>query len=128
VAGGKNEAGEYEVVFAQIGDSTAWRCTDAGWSQLGQTEMQEDIVSTAVDPLPLHDRAYVWRETFSSGETLALVSDGVGNIMLANPSFKRELGRLWSGSAPSLGDLLKVVDASVKTFDDDRTFVGVRFP
>jgi serine/threonine protein phosphatase PrpC len=128
VAGGKNEAGEYEVVLAQIGDSTAWRCTETGWLQLGQIESQEEIVSTAVDPLPLHDQAYVWRETFSSGDTLALVSDGVGNILSANPSFKRELARLWSGSAPSLGDLLKVLDASVKTFDDDRTFVGVRFP
>ncbi len=84
-------------------------------------------MSNAVDPLPLHLQAAVWRETFRPGETFALVSDGVGNLLLGNPSFERELARLWAGSAPSLGNLLTIIDASVKSFDDDRTLIGVRF-
>lgn len=118
--------GSREVVVAQIGDSTAWRHRSGEWQQLGEEE-QGEVHNTAVDPLPLHSSARVWRETFRSGETLALVSDGVGNILHANASYRRELSAVWNEWAPAPGKLLQVVDATVKSFGDDRTLVGVRF-
>lgn len=120
----------FEVTLLQVGDSTAWRRSSAegGWVKLG--EDQDDgstLISTAVDPLPLHHEARVWKETFKAGETLALVSDGVGNMFQANSDYASVLAGLWQDGAPTPSRLLEVVDATVKSFDDDRTFVGVHF-
>ncbi|WP_179789925.1 protein phosphatase 2C domain-containing protein [Actinopolymorpha rutila] len=123
--------GTREVVLAQIGDSDAWRKTDNGWTSLGHGDDPNSgsaVLSTVVDPLPEHPTARVWRESFAPGETLALVSDGIGNILRLQPSYAHDLAELWRRGAPSPASLLKVVDATVKAFDDDRTFVGVRFP
>lgn len=128
VSASATDDGGRDVVVAQIGDSTAWRHSSGEWQQLGEGDATEgDVHSTSVEPLPLHSKARVWRETFRPGETLALVSDGVGNILHANASYRRELSAMWSEWAPAPAHLLQVVDATVKSFGDDRTFVGVRF-
>lgn len=117
--------GSRKVVVAQIGDSTAWRHRSNEWHQLGEVEKRE--VGTMVEMLPFHSNARVWCETFRAGETLALVSDGVGELLHYRVGYERELSALWRECAPAPGNLLNVVDATVKSFDDDRTFVGVRF-
>ncbi|MFD2082885.1 Serine/threonine protein phosphatase PrpC [Actinopolymorpha cephalotaxi] len=122
--------GHHEVVLAQIGDSDAWHTTGGGWAALGpggDTNGGSAIFTTFVEPLPDHPIARVWQESFAAGETLALVSDGVGNILRMQPAYAKALAALWSETSPSPASLLKVVDATVKSFDDDRTFVGVRF-
>ncbi|MBY9075962.1 protein phosphatase 2C domain-containing protein [Nocardioides sp. WL0053] len=121
----------FEVTLLQVGDSTAWRCSseEGGWVKLGEEpDDRSTLISTAVDPLPLHHEARVWRETFEAGETLALVSDGVGNMFQANSDYASVLAGLWQDGAPTPSRLLEVVDATVKSFDDDRTFVGIHFP
>jgi serine/threonine protein phosphatase PrpC len=121
-------AGNFEVILAQVGDSSAWRLRDGQWTKLGATSEETDSpIDTAVEPLPLYSTARVWRETFRPGEALALVSDGIGNILPANRDFADALAELWRADAPSPAQLLGVVDATVKTYDDDRTFVGLRF-
>jgi serine/threonine protein phosphatase PrpC len=120
--------GDIEVTLAQVGDSSAWRLRDGQWTELGaEAEDAESPIITAVESLPLYPKARVWRETFHPGETLALVSDGVGNILPANRGFADALAALWQVDAPAPAELLSVLDATVKSYDDDRTFVGLRF-
>lgn len=120
--------GGFEVILAQVGDSSAWRLRDGQWTELGaEPEDAESPIITAVESMPLHPTARVWRETFHPGETLALVSDGVGNILPANREFADALAALWQVDAPAPAELLSVLDATVKSYDDDRTFVGLRF-
>lgn len=117
-----------EVVVAQIGDSTAWVTTADGWECLeDDPQSGSGPLSTDVLPMPHHTRATIRRHGLRRTETLALVSDGVGNILSANPSFGHELGVIWEKCAPTPSTLLSLVDATVKSYDDDRTFVGVRF-
>lgn len=124
----ENGDGGREVIIAQIGDSTAWVVTPDGWECIGaDTEGGDGPLSTSVSPMPHHTLATISRRTLHRSETLALVSDGVGNILSTNPSFCRELGFMWQRCAPTTANLLSVVDATVKSYDDDRTFVGVRF-
>jgi serine/threonine protein phosphatase PrpC len=127
-----NDGGEaaYDVLLLQVGDSSAWRIANGVWSELGRSDDSGppgSLISTAVDPLPLHREARIWRERFRPGETLALVSDGIGNILSANDEFATALAGLWTDAAPTPAQLLELVDATVKSFDDDRTFVGLQF-
>jgi serine/threonine protein phosphatase PrpC len=128
VAEQQPSADGFEVILAQVGDSSAWRLRDGRWTELGaEPEDAESPIITAVESLPLYPKARVWRETFHPGETLALVSDGVGNILPANRDFADALAELWQADAPAPAELLSVLDATIKSFDDDRTFVGLRF-
>ncbi|WP_327635297.1 protein phosphatase 2C domain-containing protein [Kribbella sp. NBC_00482] len=118
----------FEVTLAQVGDSSAWRLRDGRWIELGAgPEDTESPIVTAVESLPLCPIARVWREIFRPGETLALVSDGIGNILPANQDFADALAELWRTDAPVPADLLSVLDATIKSYDDDRTFVGLHF-
>jgi len=116
------------VAIIQLGDSAVWRIRDSAWTRLAAVPEEEadSVLSTSTPALPLHVEGSIWSETLSPGDTLALTSDGVGNIVTQNADYAEALGRLWSGSAPAPGDLLSVVDATVRTFEDDRTFVGIR--
>jgi hypothetical protein len=118
------------VTLIQLGDSPAWRVRQGIWERLGPQLATDDggVLTTDVAALPLHTEARIWTETFESGHTLALTSDGIGNILDANPQYASSLGLLWREAAPAPSDLLQVVDATVKTFEDDRTLVAVRFP
>jgi serine/threonine protein phosphatase PrpC len=122
--------GATTVTLVQLGDSPAWRIRDGAWTQLGAApgaEAEADgVLSTSTPALPLHVAASIWNETLAPGDTLALTSDGVGNIVASNAEYAEALGRLWAASAPAPGDLISVVDATVRTFEDDRTFVGLR--
>jgi hypothetical protein len=125
-----SDDGIFNVTFLKLGDPSAWRHDGERWVECRATKPVEDSdgpTSTKTDALPLHTEATVWREVFEPGETVAVASDGVGNILGANKDFARELSALWRITAPSPAILLKYVDATVKSYDDDRTFVGCRF-
>lgn len=120
----------YHAVLWSIGDSEFLRITSSGVDRLSaQDEPAEDeIVDSSTRSLPLQVEAMVWVETFEAGETLALVTDGVVNILGANSEFRQHVVDEWSQSSPTPAALMTTLDATVKSFDDDRTFVGVRFP
>lgn len=125
-----SRSGETSVVIAQIGDSPAFRLSRGEWIELRcpvSDERRGDLIDNSVEPLPGHHTASVWVETFAPGESLFLVSDGVSDPVKSNGDYARALGALWRSDAPSPADLLKVLDATVKSFDDDRTLVGIRF-
>ena len=121
---------EASVTLIQLGDSPAWRISDGAWESLGSqpADNADEVLSTQTAALPLHTEARIWTETFRPGQTLALTSDGVANILRANSEYAASLALLWAEAAPAPSDLMRVVDATVKSFEDDRTFVGIRFP
>ncbi|NLE82320.1 MAG: protein phosphatase 2C domain-containing protein [Rhodococcus sp.] len=126
----QSQAGETSVVLAQIGDSPAYRLSRGEWIELSCPALQSrpgDLIDNSVNPLPGHFMASVWVETFHPGETLVLVSDGVGDPVKSNGEYAAALAALWHRTAPSPADLLKVLDATVKSFDDDRTMIALRF-
>lgn len=117
------------ATLLQVGDSSAWRLHRGEWLELGPSAREGDStspISTGVQPLPDFWDARVWREELRPGDVLALMSDGVANILNANEGFSDTLADLWSTGAPAPGPLLEIVDATVKSFDDDRTFVAIR--
>ncbi|MFI6400507.1 protein phosphatase 2C domain-containing protein [Rhodococcus coprophilus] len=118
------------VVIVQIGDSPAFKLSRGEWIELrcpAAEAEQGDLIDNSVNPLPGHHTASVWVERFEPGESLVLVSDGVSDPVNSNGDYARALGVLWTSDAPAPADLLKVLDATVKSFDDDRTLVGIRF-
>jgi serine/threonine protein phosphatase PrpC len=118
------------ATIVQLGDSSAWRIAGGTWQKLGphaSAHAADDLVEPGVAALPGHTMASIWNESFAPDETLAIVSDGIGNIIPANTAYASALAELWAASAPSPGELLRVVDSTVKTFDDDRTLVSFRF-
>ncbi|MEU5841692.1 protein phosphatase 2C domain-containing protein [Rhodococcus sp. NPDC047139] len=125
-----SQVGENTVVLAQIGDSPAFKLSRGEWIELTCPALQSgpgDLIDNSVNPLPGHHMASVWVETFRPGETLVLATDGVGDPVKSNGEYADALTQLWRFAAPSPADLLKVLDATVKSFDDDRTIVGFRF-
>jgi serine/threonine protein phosphatase PrpC len=121
--------GETRVTLVQLGDSLAFRLRSRVWERLGPSAPQdeEDVKSTATVALPEHTQALIWTDVFRPGETLALTSDGVSEAMAGNVDYAASLALLWESTAPAPNDLLRVIDATVKSYDDDRTFMGVRF-
>lgn len=122
-----DDEGTFDVSLLRIGDSSAWRRTERSWAVCGTSDDSQGPETTATSALPMQSEATVWRESFKVGDVLALATDGVGNIVLNNDMFARELSMLWNANAPVLANLLKVLDATVKTYDDDRTFIGYLF-
>ncbi len=123
-------AGDVSVVLAQIGDSPAYKLSDGAWLELVCPVSEpghRELIDNSVEPLPGHHNASVWVETFRAGESLVLTTDGVSDPIKSNTEYARALSALWADSAPAPADLLKILDATVKSFDDDRTLVGIRF-
>jgi serine/threonine protein phosphatase PrpC len=117
----------YSAVILQIGDSSAWRMRHGEWTELGDSPHEgESLISTGVEPLPSFHEPQVWEEELRAGDVLALMSDGVANILQANEDYAQYLARLWDATAPTPGQLLEGVDAAVKTYDDDRTIVAIK--
>jgi hypothetical protein len=84
-------------------------------------------MANVVHPLPKHTQAAVRYLEAVPGDVLALTTDGVGILLEDEPEFAAVLADQWANSAPSPMALLYVVDGAVKTYDDDRTFLGIKF-
>ena len=126
--------GHVPVTILERGDSHAWRSDGGGWTRSGApVESEEDPLATSVEPLPQYQVGRVWRLHLSPGETLLLATDGVGDLLRrdgtdapASPEYASALAELWRDAAPAPADLLRVVDATVRSYDDDRTLVGIK--
>jgi hypothetical protein len=127
----KTDQGSFTADITQLGDSTAWRLREGVWTELGVVRDPDALaaapISNAVQPLPEYVTATTWRERLTTGDVLALMSDGVSSILMASEAFADSLADLWRVQAPPIAPLLEIIDATVKTYDDDRTFVAIRF-
>lgn len=120
----------WRVVVGQIGDSHAFLLHDGRWSRVTKKDGATDedrSMSNVVDPLPDHVVAGLWHIEPRQGDVLALTSDGIGNLLEDDPVVADALAAQWQAAAPSPAALLYVVDASVRSYDDDRTFMGIKF-
>lgn len=119
----------WHVAIAQIGDSHAYLLqSDCSWTRVTTSDgMSSELPSNVVDPLPKYSDARVWHLDLAPGDVLALTTDGVGNLLEDQPGFAHALAAGWKQSAPSPAALLYVLDAAVKSYDDDRTFLAIRF-
>jgi serine/threonine protein phosphatase PrpC len=120
------DGGGVPVVLWQLGDSSFLRIADGHVIPMNGVGEAEDLINTATPALPLSAAGTRRVVRVGPGETLALVTDGVSNIAAVASEFRDDLASLWRDDAPSPASLLEVIDATVVTFDDDRTFVGVR--
>jgi serine/threonine protein phosphatase PrpC len=111
-------------VVWQIGDSVVGLLRDGSLEILGEQHDGEEVISTSTDALPGSLAARRWTVDVQAGDTVILMTDGVANI--PNGDYWSDLKELWASDAPMPAALLEVVDASVKSFGDDRTFVGIR--
>ncbi|WP_415108556.1 protein phosphatase 2C domain-containing protein [Micropruina sp.] len=121
----------WSLALAQIGDSHIYRLRGGRWSNLTAVERDgvgSELASTQVAPLPKHNSARVWRLSAHPGDVIALTTDGVGLPLDDVPEYASALSALWeTGRAPSPAELLDVVDGNIKSYDDDRTIVAIRF-
>lgn len=125
-----DEGMHWRVVVGQIGDSHAFLLHDGRWSRVTKKDGATDedrSMSNVVDPLPDHVVAGLWHIEPRQGDVLALTSDGIGNLLEDDPVVADALAAQWQAAAPSPAALLYVVDASVRSYDDDRTFMGIKF-
>ena len=120
----------WRVVVGQIGDSHAYLLRESHWERVGaavSSRTDDDYASNVVSPLPRHDKARLIQLDLAEGDVLALTTDGVGNTMEDVREYADALARVWSLGAPTPAAMLNVLDGSVKSYDDDRTMLGIRF-
>lgn len=121
----------WPVTIYQLGDSVAVRLRGGAWDVLHHPDARQtgsdDLTNSAVDALPHSGDAAIWIEHFEPEDVLLLVTDGVSNLATANDEYKQAIISLFDMRTPSMAELLRVVDATVKSFDDDRTVVALRF-
>jgi Protein phosphatase 2C len=117
------------VAIASYGDSSAWALrANRHWNALTPVKDEgEEITSSKTVALPnlVPAALAVNNCTIAANEALFLMSDGVGDP-LGNGSGEvgRVLAELWS-SPPSLFAFAAQVGFARRTWDDDRTVVGV---
>lgn len=125
---GDDGISRWPVAIAQIGDSPAYLLRDGVWLAISGNGSAADAgLTNVVDPLPRHHRATVFQLGVEPGDVLVLTTDGVGNLLEDVPEFADALSRRWREAPPSPSELLYYLDAAVKTYDDDRTLLGVGF-
>ena len=121
----------WTVTLSQLGDSPAVRLRFGEWEFLrppgAAAADAGELTNSAVEALPLSGKATTWTETFLPGDVLLLVTDGVSNLATANSEYRDAIASLFADHTPSMAELLRVVDATVKSFDDDRTLVAHQF-
>lgn len=116
-------AGELAVI---AGDSGAYRLSPEGVIPLlGGKDDEGTFTSGSVRPLPGPVRPQVIRFDIEPGEAVLLVSDGVGDPLGDGDSaLGRMLATSWS-TPPPIGRFLDEVNFLMRTYDDDRTAVGL---
>lgn len=119
--------GELQAVVAQVGDSEPWLLRDEELVPLfPRPRGDSGLASSAVCPLPDSLQARVTRIGLKAGDQLLLTTDGVGHLLANDNKYRRALVGLLSAAAPTPASLMAVVDAPVKTYDDDRTLIVLR--
>lgn len=114
------------VVAVLAGDSGAYRLADGGLSSLaGGKSDGATIASSSVDPLPGSGTPVVLPFTLTAPQALIVTSDGLGDpIGSGDSEVGRHLAQRWT-IPPGAAEFLNDVNLLRKTFDDDRTAVGL---
>jgi serine/threonine protein phosphatase PrpC len=114
------------VLALLAGDSGAYRVSGGVVSPLlGGKGDDGPITSSAVRPLPGVVTPQVLPFRVAAGEAVILVSDGIGDPLgNGSSTLGQLLGQLWQ-RPPTPGQLLEQVNFLLRSFDDDRTAVGL---
>ncbi len=114
-----------------VGDASAWRLDASGWSFVAgdRKDANDGIESGELDAcLPLHPGAVKSTTVdLAPGETLAFVTDGVGDVLAMVPDARTYLAQRWQ-QPPPVAEFVHDVGFEVARQQDDRTAVVVWTP
>jgi serine/threonine protein phosphatase PrpC len=116
-----NEEGNYRYWVGRVGDSPAYAIAGEELVPLFESE-REDEYATATDALPTEGLADSYGRATGElrpGQALVLVSDGIGDLMIAE-ELRAYFARGWR-SRPGAVDFMRQVQVRRKSFDDDRS-------
>jgi hypothetical protein len=118
--------GRHLVRVAVIaGDSGAFSIHDGAFRQVaGGKDADSEIASTSVRPLPGHTRITELSTFLDTDRPFFLMSDGIGDPLGGSAAFSVDLAGRWV-SPPTAADFLADLNFFRRTYDDDRTAVGV---
>ena len=120
------EKGASEVFLATIGDSPAFILLKNGdWIRPSYGEMDDSVLTTATAAFPKTTEAAVTQIMLYEGDTLCLMSDGVGNFVQKSSGTLRlgdHLSKVWK-SPRDLITLIRDVSFDLRSADDDRTVI-----
>lgn len=116
-------SGELVVI---AGDSGAFTISAGGVAPLiGGKDEEGSFTSGSVRPLPGHVAPKALRFTLKRGEAVLLVTDGIGDPLGAGDSaLGRMIADAWA-APPPIGTFLDQVNFLMRSYDDDRTAVGL---
>lgn len=120
--------GGRKVWLSWLADSTAWLFDQGGWRQ--QTgAVKEGLDRNTLDACLPHNADHVQTATidFPAGQALALMTDGLGDVLTDVGGAREELAKRWA-KPPSLPAFLRDMCFDAPGQDDDRTAVVVWSP
>lgn len=116
-------------VINLAGDSSIWKLNATEWQPLfAEKRLDTAIASNRVHPLPAISTPHIATVELTEGEALFLMTDGVGDPLQDG---KGELGRTLKERwllPPDPYQFAADVDFSRRSYDDDRTVLGVWWP
>jgi serine/threonine protein phosphatase PrpC len=114
--------GGYPFWIASIGDSPAYAIRGGGLEPLLKTERDDEFATTTA-AMPTADLKTQYdpdqEGTLRPGEAIMLVSDGIGDLMIAEES-EEFFAQRWRG-APTATEFMRHVQVRRRSFDDDRS-------
>lgn len=142
---GEESIAEWPVTLTSIGDSGfalvrngEWQRVDveAGTQKAAEAAAEGDPTAEAPSPelsmqqgieaLPTTTSAQSRTLALMPQDVLILATDGILDIADGVPEFREELAALWRGGDPTMSAILRVADALVKSYSDDRTLIAIR--
>jgi hypothetical protein len=109
-----------------LGDTSAWVLRDRTWRSLTAVKnLGAEIASSSVAALPLRTEFELFEEILLPGDAFFVMSDGVGDPLGNGEGEVADRFAKWWSAPPSIHEFGAQVDFARKTFDDDRTVVGV---
>lgn len=118
-----DDAGRHSYAVAvAAGDSSAFVITGGKWCSLTHVKNEgNEIVSSAVRPLPRPQKVELFQGHLEAGDVLLLMTDGLGDPLgSGHGAVGRFLGELWS-KPPDLLSFAAQLGFLRRTFTDDRT-------
>ncbi|MBP2478446.1 serine/threonine protein phosphatase PrpC [Crossiella equi] len=124
-----DERGGHALELCSVGDTSAWLLSAEGrwWPHQPVKGAGEEVYSAAVRALPLADplECTLVRDRLRPGQALFLMTDGVGDPLGDGTGEVGEvLAGLWR-EPPGELDFATQVGFARRSFDDDRTVLGV---
>jgi hypothetical protein len=116
------------VWLSWLADSTAWLLDEGGWRQRTGAA-KEGLDRNTLDACLPHNADHVQTAMvdFPAGQALALMTDGLGDLLTDVGGAREELAKRWA-APPSLPAFLRDMCFDAPGQDDDRTAVVVWSP